>query len=248
MAVELTRRERDTLRSVRICREGGNLEPDGNDLANVMGCHKASVYMTLVRLRRKGYMNPDYRGVVLSKVGEKWIKFDKGGLELGGKQFYGVGLMTLTEKQKAIVDYMAKSFRETMLIPSYSEIAEEFDINISGVGHHIKSIIKKGWLKQLPGRHIMFTDVSKVEYGLFVSKSIASILEGEIVKMSPKKGDVIFIKVPDDLMKSMSVSREQLQRDFAPSGVDVIVIREDVKVAMKSYKEAKQITRKIRQS
>lgn len=243
MRTELTKRERDTLRSIRICREGGVTDPSGRDLANVMGCHRTAVYMSLTRLRRKGYLDAS-GGIALSRKGDRWLRMDRGHLEMGGNQFFNASLKTLTDKQRAILDYMAEHLRKNLFIPTYREMAERFDINVSGVGHHIQSIIKKGWLVQSDNR-VLFTDASRTEYGLFMANSPGSILQGEIMRMSPNQGDVIFIKVPGGIAQDLSRTRERLQRELAPSGITVVILGDDVQIALENHRGAKLIINKL---
>ncbi len=57
----------------------------------------------------------------------------------------------LTEKQEAVLRYMKEN--QTVVCPTYREIAEEFDIRVKGAYDHVEALIKKGFIKKIGNKN-----------------------------------------------------------------------------------------------
>jgi len=53
----------------------------------------------------------------------------------------------LTKRQFAILEYIIKYVQSRMYQPNMKEIAEEFEISISGAYNHLIVISSKGWIE-----------------------------------------------------------------------------------------------------
>src|SRR4026209_1169492 len=64
-------------------------------------------------------------------------------------------LPTLTDRQKAIYDFLLKSIREKGFAPSIHEIGRQFKIaSTNGVSDHLKALEKKGYIHRVGKRAI----------------------------------------------------------------------------------------------
>ena len=64
-------------------------------------------------------------------------------------------LPTLTDRQKAIYDFLLKSIREQGFAPSIHEIGRQFKIaSTNGVSDHLKALEKKGYIRRVGKRAI----------------------------------------------------------------------------------------------
>jgi repressor LexA len=64
-------------------------------------------------------------------------------------------LPALTERQKAIYDFLLKSIREKGFAPSIPEIGRQFKIaSTNGVSDHLKALEKKGYIRRVGKRAI----------------------------------------------------------------------------------------------
>lgn len=53
----------------------------------------------------------------------------------------------LTEKQKAILEYMTDNLQ--VVFPTYRDIAHKFGFTVKGAWDHVKAIKKKGYLDKI---------------------------------------------------------------------------------------------------
>jgi len=61
----------------------------------------------------------------------------------------------LTDRQKAIYDFLLKSIRERGFVPSIHEIGKQFKIaSTNGVSDHLKALEKKGYIRRVGKRAI----------------------------------------------------------------------------------------------
>jgi repressor LexA len=64
-------------------------------------------------------------------------------------------LPTLTDRQKAIYDFLLKTIREKGFAPSIHEIGKQFKIaSTNGVSDHLKALEKKGYIRRVGKRAI----------------------------------------------------------------------------------------------
>ncbi len=64
-------------------------------------------------------------------------------------------LPTLTDRQKAIYDFLLKTIREKGFAPSIHEIGRQFKIaSTNGVSDHLKALEKKGYIRRVGKRAI----------------------------------------------------------------------------------------------
>jgi len=108
-------------------------------------------------------------------------------------------MLPLTPRQKEIVDFISKHFRNKGYAPSLSEIAQELGLNaVSTVHQHLEVIIKKGYLQK----------------GNFQPRSIAALAQNEHTVEVPLLGSIAAgnpitpyenpepISVPDFMIKN----------------------------------------------
>ncbi|HYA29913.1 MAG TPA: repressor LexA, partial [Acidobacteriota bacterium] len=64
-------------------------------------------------------------------------------------------LPPLTDRQKAIYDFLLKTIREKGFAPSNPEIGKQFRIaSTNGVSNHLKALEKKGYIRRVGKRAI----------------------------------------------------------------------------------------------
>ena len=64
-------------------------------------------------------------------------------------------LLPLTDRQKAIYDFLLKTIREKGFAPSIHEIGKQFKIaSTNGVSDHLKALEKKGYIRRVGKRAI----------------------------------------------------------------------------------------------
>ena len=69
-------------------------------------------------------------------------------------------LTPLTDRQKAIYDFLLKSIREQGFAPSITEIGRQFKIaSTNGVSDHLKALEKKGYIRRVGKRAIEVVNV-----------------------------------------------------------------------------------------
>ena len=70
-------------------------------------------------------------------------------------------MIELTEKQEAVLKYMEDN--QSVVCPTYREIAEEFDISAKGAYDHVEALIKKGFIKKIGNKFSSKTAIVKEE-------------------------------------------------------------------------------------
>jgi SOS-response transcriptional repressor LexA len=81
-----------------------------------------------------------------------------------------MGRLNLTQKQEAILDYIASVFKSELIQPTYREIAKEFGLaSTNAIYDHLIALQKKGWIVMSSdrSRSLKFTSKARLKYGLF---------------------------------------------------------------------------------
>ena len=73
----------------------------------------------------------------------------------------------ITEKQKRVLAYIEKTILENSVPPTMREIGENFNITVKGAYDHVRALIKKGYVEQVPDKarclRIVKDDIADIE-------------------------------------------------------------------------------------
>lgn len=96
--------------------------------------------------------------------------------------------VSLTERQKDILDFIASHIESLGFPPTISEIQKQFSFKSpNAAGQHLKALVKKGWIKRHPhkSRGIEVTNTSKSKRKNGQPDAVAVPLVGRISAGSP---------------------------------------------------------------
>ena len=57
----------------------------------------------------------------------------------------------ITDKQRAVYDFVASYIERHKYPPSYRDIGEAFGVTVKAAHDHVLALVKKGWLTHHPG-------------------------------------------------------------------------------------------------
>jgi repressor LexA len=92
-------------------------------------------------------------------------------------------MKTLSGKQKKTLDYIKSYINKKGMSPSYAEIAEHFDNNVSFIHQAVQALIKKGYLEKTEGMarglRLKETEQDVVKHNLILIPLYGKVAAGE---------------------------------------------------------------------
>ncbi|HBG65584.1 MAG TPA: repressor LexA [Treponema sp.] len=173
-------------------------------------------------------------------------------------------MMTLTDRQRAVLDFIARFSEEHAYPPTVREIGEHFDVSLRAVQDHVSALQKKGYISLIPKRSrsirvLKDERAQAVPYAvrvpllkglppagqpLLCEENVSSYIG--MAEPSVQKGTSYFaIRVQDDTMRGAAILAGDVAvvrvADTAEDGQIVAVSVEDALRLRRFYRESSRV-------
>lgn len=139
--------------------------------------------------------------------------------------------MTLTKKQKLLLDFIAAFIEKQGYAPSIAEMKKEFGINSPATIHqHLKNLEEKGAIRRIPNRHrsIEITQTSPSVIKVRQAPVLGAIAAGSPIESYP---DTETISLPEEMAPG---SESYLLRVQGDSMIEDHILNGDMVIVKKS--------------
>ncbi|MDH5543412.1 MAG: transcriptional repressor LexA [Nitrospinota bacterium] len=141
--------------------------------------------------------------------------------------------MSITKRQKEIIDFISSFMEENEYAPSIAEIQKKFSINSPATIHqHLKNMEENGLIRRSPNRHRSIEVIPAGHGGIQVGVKVpvlGSIAAGRPIESFP---DTEMISLPEEMVADsdtfvLKVKGDSMMEDHILDGDMVIVQRAD---------------------
>ena len=141
--------------------------------------------------------------------------------------------MSITKRQKEIIEFISNFMEENEYAPSIAEIQKKFSINSPATIHqHLKNMEESGLIRRVPNRHRSIEVVPAASGGVQVGVKVpvlGSIAAGYPIESFP---DTEMISLPEDMVADsetfvLKVKGDSMIEDHILDGDMVIIQRSD---------------------